>query len=80
MWYQYRNLGVQRPRRCLVDAAGFLAVLAVVAAAILDGDDSQDGYDDAGDGAHNQVDLVVSTGGALPVSYTHLTLPTKRIV
>lgn len=39
LWRQYRNLGVQRPRRCLVDAAGFLAVLAVVAAAEVDGAD-----------------------------------------
>ena len=67
LWYQYRNSGVQRPRRCLVDAAGFLAVLAVVAAAILDGGDSQDGYDNAGDGTHDQVDLVISTRGTVRV-------------
>ena len=66
-WCQYRNLGVQRPRRCLVDAAGFLAVLAVVASAILDGADSQDGNNDERDSADDDVDLVVSTGGALRV-------------
>lgn len=66
-WCQYRNLGVQRPRRCLVDAAGFLAVLAVVAAAEVDGADCQDGNNDERDSADDDVDLVVSTSGALRV-------------
>lgn len=67
LWCQYRNLGVQRPRRCLVNAAGFLAVLAVVAAAEVYGADGQDSDDNEGDSTHDDVRLIVSTSGAIRV-------------
>ena len=68
------------PADLLGDLAAMAATLPGVQAAT--GADGQDGYSVLGLGAdqNNSVLNGMSFGGSNPVSYTHLTLPTKRIV
>ena len=74
-----KNLPGESPRRIAVGIASAAVILSFVACSSSDDDSGGSGVVDSGDGV-DVVDGDADGDGFLAVSYTHLTLPTKRIV